>query len=104
MILPDPGVSRVVMRPLQRDPSAAPFGIPPDGAYCGANRRLLRCRLASHNGIDPRLAGERLHEIKKAMGRGGADNVVFDLTGNIFSPETGAWLGSLTAGGAKRIR
>jgi|JI8StandDraft_1071087.scaffolds.fasta_scaffold180962_3 hypothetical protein len=41
---------------------------------------------------------------QKAMGRGGADNVVLDLTGNILSPEAGAWLGSLTAGGAKRIR
>ena len=60
-------------------------------------------RLAQHNGIDPRLAGQRLHAIKAAGGRGGADNVVFDFTGNVFSPETGELLGSLTQGGARFI-
>lgn len=33
-----------------------------------------------------------------------ADNVVFDMTGNVFSPETGELLGSLTEGGAKLIK
>jgi hypothetical protein len=58
-------------------------------------------RLAKHNGIEPRLASERLHQIKKANGLGAADNVVFDRTGNVFHPTTGERIGSLTEGGAK---
>ena len=58
-------------------------------------------RLKQFHGIDPALASERLHAIKSANGFGAADNVVLDLTGNVYNPATGEWLGSLTAGGAK---
>jgi RHS repeat-associated protein len=55
-------------------------------------------RLEKFHGIDPAKAGDRLHDIKKSAGLGPADNVVFDLTGNVYD-KGGNWLGSLTAGG-----
>jgi RHS repeat-associated protein len=58
-------------------------------------------RLERYHGIDRALASERLHEIKAATGRGPADNVLFDLTGNVYDPVTRESLGSLTAGGAQ---
>jgi hypothetical protein len=58
-------------------------------------------RLMKDHGINPTLASERLHAIKAANGFGAADNVVLDLTGNVYNPGTGDWIGSLTAGGAK---
>jgi hypothetical protein len=36
--------------------------------------------------------------------RGPADNVIFDMTGNVYDPVTKEWLGSLTQGGAKTIK
>ena len=54
-------------------------------------------------GRDPALASERLHQIKAAAGRGAADNVLFDLSGGVYDPVTGTWLGSLTEGGAKPL-
>jgi hypothetical protein len=64
----------------------------------------ITARLEKHHGIDPLLAKARLHVIKPGAGRGGEDNVVFDLTGNIYNPKTGELLGSLTQGGAKAIK
>jgi hypothetical protein len=58
--------------------------------------------LERYQGISPHLASERLHAIKEANGRGGADNVVVHISGDVYSPETGELLGSLTQGGAKR--
>jgi RHS repeat-associated protein len=55
-------------------------------------------RLEKFHGIDPAKAGDRLHDIKKSANLGPADNVVFDLTGNVYD-KGGNWLGSLTAGG-----
>lgn len=60
-------------------------------------------RLSGNHGIDRPLASERLHDIKQASGLGGADNVLFDLTGGVYDPVTRELLGSLTQGGAKRI-
>ncbi|MCK5940959.1 MAG: hypothetical protein KAI24_03225 [Planctomycetes bacterium] len=76
----------------------------PRNARLSTNEADIFARLAKHNGIDPKLAGSRLHDIKAAAGRGGADNVIFDFTGNVFSPQTGELLGSLTQGGARVIR
>ena len=59
-------------------------------------------RLEKFHGISPALAGDRLHALKGHFGRSADDNVLFDLTGNIYDPDTLEWLGSLTAGGAKR--
>jgi hypothetical protein len=59
-------------------------------------------RVANFHGIDSVRASQRLHEIKKAAGRGPADDVLFDLTGNVYDPDTRQWLGSLTQGGAHR--
>ena len=56
-----------------------------------------------HCKISGEVASERLHKIKQRAGRGGADNVVFDFSGNVFTPE-GALIGSLTEGGAHRSR
>jgi hypothetical protein len=57
-------------------------------------------RLALFHGISPQTASQRLHALKKAVGRGPADNVLFDLTGNVYDPVTRRWIGSLTQGGA----
>lgn len=62
----------------------------------------MAARLERYDGIDRGLASTQLHEIKAATGRGPANDVVFDLTGNVYDPGTGELLGSLTAGGAKR--
>jgi RHS repeat-associated protein len=58
-------------------------------------------RLAEFHGIDPNTASQRLHDIKGAAGYGAADNVSFDLTGNVYGKD-GSWLGSLTQGGGTR--
>lgn len=56
-------------------------------------------RLAAYHGIQPQLASQRLHAIKRSLGLRPADNVLFDLTGNVYDPSTRQWLGSLTQGG-----
>ncbi len=70
------------------------------GARTTSNYDEVARRLAQHHGIDPDVASARLHAIKRANGLGGSDNVVFDLTGNVWDPRTGDYLGSLTQGGA----
>ncbi|KZM74615.1 hypothetical protein AWN90_21265 [Nocardia terpenica] len=55
-------------------------------------------RLSRYHGIDRNTASDRLHAIKAAHGRGGADNVLFDMSGNVYDPATREWLGSLTQG------
>jgi RHS repeat-associated protein len=47
-------------------------------------------------GVDKNKASEALHDAKRCSGRGGKDNVLFDLAnGDIISPETGEIIGSL---------
>ena len=58
-------------------------------------------RLDKYHGIDKNLASDRLHAIKKALGYAPDDDLLFDLTGNVFDPRTREWIGSLTQGGAK---
>ncbi len=77
-------------------------GVLPGGAQTLTKVATVYQRLRDYHGIDSALASERLHQIKAAAGFRGNDNVLFDLTGNVYDPRTGAWLGSLTAGGAKR--
>lgn len=85
----------------------APFYAALDRANCGGpdiGRRTRDVaevfrRLDQYHGIPEHLASERLHALKDALGLGGADNLLFDLTGNVFDPLTGEWLGSLTEGG-----
>lgn len=64
-------------------------------------REVFR-RLAKYHGISAVTASERLHRIKQDAGRSPDDNVLFDLTGNVFDPDTLEWVGSLTAGGGPR--
>ncbi len=61
-------------------------------------------QLEDYHGIDPILASERLHQIKTIERLGPADNVLIDMTGNVYHPVTLEWLGSLTEGGARVIR
>ena len=58
-------------------------------------------RLEDYNGIEEHVASKRLHDIKDRDGFGGADNVIFDRSGNVYNPTTGELMGSLTQGGAK---
>ena len=76
----------------------------PKNARILTNETDVFKHLQKYNGIDPKLASERLHAIKKAANRGPADNVLFDMTGNVYDPVTKEWLGSMTYGGAKAIR
>jgi hypothetical protein len=59
-------------------------------------------RLERFHGIDQHLASERLHTMKSKLGYHPDDNVIFDLTGNVYDPRTLELLGSLTEGGAKQ--
>lgn len=76
----------------------------PRNARIFTNFEAAAHHLATFHGIDETLASERLHEIKYAMRRSPAENVLFDRTGNVYAPETNEWLGSLTQGGAKRFK
>lgn len=62
----------------------------------------MYAHLSDEHGISPELASERLHELKQKLGYAADDNIVFDRTGNAYDPVTLEWIGSLTAGGAKR--
>lgn len=73
----------------------------PSNARSTTNAQEVFRRLQKFNGISPELASDRLHAIKSAMGFGGADNVLFDLSGGVYHPTTRLFLGSLTEGGAK---
>ena len=75
----------------------------PSNARTTTNAVEVFSRLERFHGIDPAVASERLHEIKAAAGHGAADNVIFDLTGNIYEQDRN-WIGSLTEGGAKAAR
>jgi RHS repeat-associated protein len=57
--------------------------------------------LEKYHGIDPVTASKRLHEIKASAGLRGGDDVVFDLTGNVYG-QSGDRIGSLTEGGKAR--
>lgn len=75
----------------------------PSNARSTTNVSEIFRRLERYNGIDPRLASERLHQIKAVTGRGPDDNVLFDLSGGVYDPINRTWLGSLTEGGASRV-
>lgn len=60
--------------------------------------------LEKYHGIDRRLASERLHDMKSKNGLPNDVDLIFDMTGNVYSPTTLELLGSLTQGGAKLIR
>ena len=47
------------------------------------------------------MASKRLHEIKEALGYAPDDDLLFDMTGNIFDPKTREWIGSMTEGGGR---
>ena len=56
-------------------------------------------RAVDELGINKNTAGRNLHKIKKQAGRGGANNVDFDLdTGDVIAPETGEIIGNLFDG------
>jgi len=57
--------------------------------------------LEKNHGIEPNLASERLHEIKRAAGLRGDENVTFGMSGDVYDP-SGNLIGSLTQAGAKR--
>ncbi len=42
--------------------------------------------LEEYHGIDRHSASDYLHKLKGKTGRGGADNVLLDWTGNIYDP------------------
>lgn len=59
--------------------------------------------LRQYHGIGRVVASHRLHLIKLDTGRRGDDNVVFDLTGNVYDPTSSEYLGSLTYGGKEEV-
>jgi len=74
----------------------------PKRAWSTKDKKQGFAHLKNKHGINPHLASDRLHAIKKASGRGPADNVLFDRTGGVYDPVTRGWLGSLTQGGGRR--
>jgi hypothetical protein len=48
------------------------------------------------HGVPSNIAGHRLHEIKKNRGISANVELLFDLTGNVFDPDTLEWIGCLT--------
>jgi len=68
----------------------------PSNARTTTNSSHVFNRLETYHGIPRHVASERLHIIKSNAHRGPADNVIFDMTGNVFDPATNEWLGSLT--------
>ena len=68
----------------------------PLNARTSTNPQEIFRRLDRYHGVDPATASNRLHDIKSAAGRGAADNVIFDLTGNVYDPATRSWLGTMT--------
>lgn len=67
----------------------------PKNARIIKNPETIFKRLEKFHGVDPNVASKRLHDIKYATGRGGADNVIFDRTGGVYDPETRELLGNL---------
>ena len=53
-------------------------------------------RLNEYQGITREVANTRLHNIKQNAELGGGDNVIFDSTGGVFSPQTGNKIGELS--------
>jgi RHS repeat-associated protein len=76
----------------------------PKNARTFQNVDDLYKHLEKYHGIDPRLASERLHQIKDAWDIAPDAKLLFDKTGGIWDPATRDFYGSLTEGGAKRIR
>ena len=67
----------------------------PSNARRTANEDEIFWRLEKYHGVDKHKASELLHEIKQASGRGGSDNVLFDLTGGVYDPFTLENIGNL---------
>jgi RHS repeat-associated protein len=72
-------------------------GVPtlPANARTTTNANEVFRRLDMFHGVPQDVASTRLHEIKHNVGRGGADNVLFDLTGGVWDSNTREFLGSL---------
>jgi len=68
----------------------------PRNARSTSNEEEIFRRLERYHGVDRNIASERLHEIKLNAGRGPNDNVLFDMTGNVYDPATREWIGSMT--------
>jgi hypothetical protein len=58
-------------------------------------------RLRDYHGIAIHVASERLHRLKARHGLRGNDDVIFDLTGNVYIARQSSpgleWVGTLTA-------
>jgi hypothetical protein len=52
--------------------------------------------LERNHGLDPHVAGRRLHNIKDRAGLGATDDVVIGRTGDVYDARTGDRIGSLT--------
>ena len=70
----------------------------PGNPFSGANaQRDAFKHLEKYHGVNEALSGERLHNIKKSAGLGGADNVIFGRTGDVYNAKTGEHIGNLTS-------
>jgi RHS repeat-associated protein len=72
-------------------------GRDPSRARYTSDENSVFQHLESYHGIPRHVSSDRLHRIKQSAGRGPADNVLFDYTGNVYDPSTLEWLGSLTS-------
>ena len=68
----------------------------PGNPFTGANAQGDAFKhLAKYHGVSETQASDRLHKIKKAAGLGGADDVIFGRTGDVYNASTGEHIGNL---------
>lgn len=80
-------------RKVFRAPAAGQL---PANARSTNNADTVFAHLERYCGVPRAKASERLHKIKAAAGRGGADNVLFDFSGGVYDPRTRDCIGNLT--------
>ena len=60
--------------------------------------------LERFHGVDPKVASNRLHVLKRQAGLGPADDAIIGRTGDVYNPYTGERLGSLTDPGVPGVK
>jgi hypothetical protein len=70
----------------------------PGNPFTGANAQADAFKhYERYHGLSETAASDRLHQIKKSAGLGGADNVIFGRTGDVYNARTGEHIGNLTS-------
>ena len=69
----------------------------PGNPFTGANAQADAFKhLEKYHGVSEAVSSDRLHKIKRSAGLGGADDVIFGRTGDVYNAKTGEHIGNLT--------